>query len=345
MAERVVRRQGQRGRYHDRDRRAYDHLAQVFDGFFEPVGVDRGIADANEKHKGAGEQSDIVVREDGQREGNDIQPELTVPEQGEGSRYHQRQQSHRIEPYHVPVIAHDEGAQGVHDAERGNRQVAALEGELQKHRERESREADLDAGDDEEELSEQPSRYEYREEVKRAREIIRHQGEVVGASAGLPSPQQRAAVLELVLIIHEEGIVLMPQVGDQYLVGAEGRDPRRREGEEHQYERHEEREEKIEPHAELARAFSELFGTAPGRIGEGDIPAYIRQLGGRSEIAAAVGGTVGLEEIFDFFDRKRHGNLPLSAPQHAHTPRTYSLSKIVSKASGAVGRQTLRTQS
>ena len=56
-------------------------------------------------------------------------------------------------------------------------------------------------------------------------------------------------MLELVLIVHQKRIILVPQVGREDLIGAEGRDTRDLEREEHQEERDEKRQEKVDPHA------------------------------------------------------------------------------------------------
>ena len=164
-----------------------------------------------------------------------------MSEQSKGARDDQRQQSYGIKPDDVPVIAHDEGAQGVHDTEGGDGKISALEGYPEEQREEEARKTDLDAGDDIQELSESLGGDKYGEEVERARQIIGEQGDIVSTAAALPCPEQRAAVLQLIVVVYHERVVLVPQVGDEDLLVAEGRDTGYLEREEHQYERDEKR--------------------------------------------------------------------------------------------------------
>ena len=223
MTQGKVRRNGQHGRHHHTDNRAARHFEDIEAGFFQALEVDDGIAHADKEHKDTAKQADVIVGKDRQRQRQDIQTVLSVPEQGKGPRDHQRQQGNRIQPDDVPVIAHDKGAQRVHDAESGDRDVTALKADAHEQRKEQSAQADLDAGDDIQKLAQRLGRHKDGEEVQRACQIISDQGKIVRAAAGLPCPQQRAAGAQLIVIVDKEGIVLMPQVGDEDLVLAERR--------------------------------------------------------------------------------------------------------------------------
>ena len=121
-----------------------------------------------------------------------------MSQQRERSRDHQRQKRDGIQPDDVPVIAHDEGAQGVKNTESGDRDIGALEGDLQKQRVEKSSESDFHTGDDIEKLSQALGGNENGEEVQGAGEIVGHQSDIVSAAAAFPGPEQRASVLELV---------------------------------------------------------------------------------------------------------------------------------------------------
>ena len=76
-------------------------------------------------------------------------------------------------------------------------------------------------------------------------------------------------MLELVLEIDHEGIVLVPQVGDKDLVGAERRYAHDLEREENQNKRNEKRQKKVDPYAVAVkkRALCEGGLTAGGSDG------------------------------------------------------------------------------
>ena len=244
-----VSRQHQNRRHHQRQQGEARHLEELLDQILPALVFDDTVADGDQQNKDAGEQSDVVVREHGQCQRDDIESELSFPQQRKGAGNDQRQQRDGVQPDDVPVVAHDKGAQSVHDTERGDGNITALEGDLEEQRVEKSRQTDLDAGDDIQKFSELIRGNQYGEEVQRTRQIIGHQRNIVGTAAALPGPQQRAAVLELVLIVYQKRIVLVPQVGCEDLVGSKRRNTRDLEREEHQDERDEKRQKKVDPHA------------------------------------------------------------------------------------------------
>lgn len=84
-------------------------------------------ADAPDKEaqpdKNAAEEREIVIAQQRECQRQRIQAEAALAQQADHAGQHQRQESQRIEPDDVPIVARHKGAQGVHHGKRHERRL------------------------------------------------------------------------------------------------------------------------------------------------------------------------------------------------------------------------------
>ena len=188
------------------------------------VPVDDVPEDEDQQHEDADEEADVVAAEEREKEAEGIERVAPVAEQADRAHDHQRQQGDRVEPDRVPVVAHDEAAQGVHRGENGDGQLAAVKGLAQEKGEEGAGETHPDQNrcvvPEHDGLRGQQDR----DQIQRAGQIVGKERQIARAHAGGPGVEQGVAVQKPGAQIEIEGIVLVPLIVGEDHPGAEGLD-------------------------------------------------------------------------------------------------------------------------
>ena len=170
------------------------------------------VGKEQEEGKDTYKQADIVVGCNGKEEGNGVKDELAVLDQRYRAQCHQGQQSERIQPHDIPVVAQRPGTQTVEGTEHHDRRIVFLENALEHDGKEHTGQADFNGQQQGEILQHPAFRQNCGDQIQRGSQIIGHQTQIVHAHTHAPVIKQGITGAQCLPEFHKERVVLVVHI-------------------------------------------------------------------------------------------------------------------------------------
>ena len=108
------------------------HQQKIDKEFLKSLPATDLIAEEAQQHKNAGEQANVIIGQDRQKQAEGVQQEFALGQKAHHTQHDERQQGKGIQPHDVPQVSQRPGAQAVKTAEQAQPQILFVVDLLQK---------------------------------------------------------------------------------------------------------------------------------------------------------------------------------------------------------------------